>query len=150
MPLVDDGTILANAVLFRILVDPRWITAKGGSIRPSSLAFYEAGGEVSYFLEVPGVLAELGRLFPGMEIARVPAAVVRGVGFVIERRSGECPNDFRCDPECHVVAGPPVQVGRTEFQGKARVIAKDLSVTIIHPEPAAAAAPPAPAPDEIA
>jgi hypothetical protein len=141
MPLVDDGTIAADATLFRVLVDRDWITTKGGSRRPSSIAFYEAGGEVSYFVEVPGLLAELARLFPGMELARVPAAVVRGVGFVIERRPAECPDGFQCDPACHVIAGPPTQVARTEFQGKARTIAKNPSVTIIPSEPAAVQTP---------
>jgi hypothetical protein len=144
MPLVDDGTIPADAVLLRILVDPKWITKKDGPRRPGSVAFYEATGEVSYFVEVPGMLTELARLFPGMEVARVPAAVVRAVGFVIERRPGECPDNFQCDPACHVVAGPPVQMTRNEFQGKARTIAKDPNVTIVQPQLAVA---PAPAPE---
>jgi|SRR6266581_1020555 len=143
MPLVDDVTIAVEAVLFRVLVDPNWITTKGGTRRPSSVAFYEATAEVSYFVEVPRILTELARLFPGMEVARVPAVVVRGVGFVIERRPGECPDGFQCDPTCHVVAGPPAPMTRNEFQRKARIIAKDPNITIVRPQPAAA---PVPAP----
>jgi hypothetical protein len=90
---------------------------------------------VSYFIDVPGMLTELNRIFPGSEIARVPALVVRTVGFAIERRPDECPEDFQCDRACHVVAGPPAELTRLEFQRKARNIAKDPSVTIIHAEP---------------
>ena len=137
MPLTDDGTIPPNAILLRVLAHPGWITTKGGTRRPSSIAFYEAGGEVSYFIDGPGMLAELGRIFQGSEIARVPALAVRGVGFAIERRPNECPEDFQCDRTCHVVAGPPAELTRLEFQGKARSIAKDPSVSIIHSEPSA-------------
>jgi len=134
MPLIDDGTIPADSILFRVLAHLGWTTTKGGTRRPSSIAFYEAGGEVSYFVDVPGMLAELGRIFPGSEIARVPARVVRAVGFAIVRRPDECPEGFRCDRACHVVAGPPTELTRLEFQGKARNIAKDPGVTIVRPE----------------
>ncbi len=134
MPLIDDATIPADSALFRVLAHSGWTTTKGGTRRPSSIAFYEARGEVSYFVDVPGMLAELSRIFPGSEIARVPARVVRAVGFAIERRPTECPEDFRCDRACHVVAGPPAELTRLEFQGKARNIAKDPGVTIVRPE----------------
>jgi hypothetical protein len=138
MPLHDDGTIPADAILFRVLAHPGWTTTKGGTRRPSSIAFYEAAGEVSYFVDAPGMLTELSRIFPGSEIAVVPALVVRAVGFAIERRPDECPEDFQCDRTCHVVAGPPAELTRLEFQAKARRIAKNPNVTIvaiIHPEP---------------
>jgi hypothetical protein len=133
MPLLDDGTISADAVLFRVL-HPGWITNKGGARRPSSIAFYEAQGEVSYFVDTPGMLPELRRIFPGLEIARIPAAVVRGVGLVIERRPAECPNGFQCNPADHVVAGPPQELERNVYEKRARSIAKQPGVAIVPPE----------------
>lgn len=121
-------------MLFRVLAHQGWITNKGGTRRPSSIAFYEAGAEVSYFLDGPGTLAELGRIFPGSEVARVSALLVGRVGFVIERRPNECHEDFRCDHARHVVVGPPTELTRLQFQGKAREIAKDASVSILRPE----------------
>jgi hypothetical protein len=134
MPLHDDETIPANAVLLRVML-PGWTTNKGGRYRPSSLAFFSVGQEVSYFLDGPGMLPELHRIFPGLEVARVPVLVIRGVGFAIERRSTECPNDFRCERASHVVAGPSAEVTRIEFQKSAGSIAKHPDVTIISPEP---------------
>lgn len=135
MPLRDDETISADAILLRVLLsDPNWTTNKGGRHRPSSLAFFSADQEVSYFLDGPGMLPELHRIYPGLEIARVPASLMRGVGFAIERRPAECPEDFRCDRASHVVAGPNTEVTRIEFQKSAGSIAKHLDVTIVSPE----------------
>jgi hypothetical protein len=137
MPLIDDQTIPVDAILFRVLLpDPNWTTNKGGRLRPASLAFYSAEQEVSYFLESPGMLTELQRIFPGHKIARVPAAVMRGQGFAIERRPdpADCPADFGCDRACHVVAGPNAELPRPEFQRRARNIATHQDVTIIKPE----------------
>jgi len=134
MPLQNDPTIPDEAILYRVLDDnPDWRTNKGGRYRPSKLAFYEARGEVSYFLNSPDMLPELQRLFPGREIASVPASVLRSaeVGFVIQRRPDEVPPDFRCDPASHVVAGPPVEMTRLEFERRARAIAKHQFTTII-------------------
>jgi hypothetical protein len=135
MPLLDDGTILADAVLLRVLPHPGWITNKGGIRRPSSIAFYEAYGEVSYFLDGPGVVAELRRIFKDAEIARVPVQVIRAIGFAIERRPDECPIGFRCDRSNHVVAGPAQQMDRNVYEKLARSIAKQPAVTIIDCEP---------------
>jgi len=136
MPLRDDETIPVDAVLLRVLLpDPNWTTNKGGRHRPSSLAFFSVHQEVSYFLDGPGMLPELHRIFPGLEIARIPARVIRGVGFAIERRPAECPEDFRCERASHVIAGPSTEATRIEFQKRAGYIAKNLDVTIISPEP---------------
>ena len=135
MPLLDDATIPDNAILLRVLrQDPNWTTNKGGRRRPSNLAFYEARGEVSYFIDAPGMLTELRRIFPGQEIVNVPAAVIRGVGFAIVRRPNDCPADFQCDRTCHVVAGPSGELQRLEFQRRARAIAKHQDVTILPSE----------------
>lgn len=134
MSLIDDQTVPPDAVLFRVLrQDPNWTTNKGGRIRPASLAFFSTEQEISYFLDSPGMLAELRRIFPGHQIARVPALVIRAAGFAIERRPDpdDCPVDFRCDRACHVVAGPPTEITRKEFQRAASAIAKNAEVTII-------------------
>src|ERR1700737_891477 len=111
MALQDDGTIAADAVLFReLLRTPNWTTNKDGTHRPPSLAFYTSDHEISYFVDTPGVLAEVQRLFPNHEIARIPASVIRGVGFAIERRPAECPPGYRCDPASHAVAGPTSEI----------------------------------------
>src|SRR5229473_5533395 len=109
MAVQDDQTVHDDAILYRVLDDdPDWRTTKGDRYRPSNLAFYEATGEVSYFVESPGMLPELERIFPGQEIASVRASVLRSaeVNFAIERRPNEVPVGFRCDPANHVVAGP--------------------------------------------
>lgn len=126
-------------MLYRVLRE-NWTTNKGGRYRPSSIAFFEAQGEVSYFTDDPGVLPELRRIFQGKEIASVPASVIREKGFAIERRPGECPPEFGCDPACHVVAGPAGQMVRNEYEKRARSIAKHDNVKIVAPEP--------PGPDE--
>jgi len=138
MPPIDDQTIPADAVLFRVLrKDPNWTTNKGGRLRPTSLAFFSSEQEISYFLDAPGMLAELQRIFPEHKIARVPAAVIRAAGFVIERRPdpADCPRDFHCDPACHVVAGLSAEVTRIVFQRRARSIANHADIVIIEPEP---------------
>lgn len=135
MPLRDDATIPNSAVLLRVLIDDaNWRTQENGRYRPSSLAFFSTNQDVSYFLDVPGVVDELNRIFAGFEIASIPASVIREAGFVIERRPGECPEDFRCDRTCHVVAGPIESLERKVHQKRARQIAKHPAVTIINPQ----------------
>jgi hypothetical protein len=133
MPLLDDASVFDGAVLFRVLF-PGWTTTKGGTYRLASHAFFEARGEVSLFLEVPGLLEELRRIFPGKEIATVSASVIRGAGLVIERRPGECPQDFRCDKTCHVVVGPAEELQRNDLEKRYRSIAKHPSVKILPAE----------------
>lgn len=135
MPLTDDGTIPANAVLLRALPYPSWITNKRGTRRPSSAAFFSTRQEVSYFLEAPGILTELRRILQSSDFARVPASVIRGLGLVIERRPAECPLGFRGDPASHVVVGPPEQMQRNEYEKRARSIAKHPNVSLVVPDP---------------
>jgi hypothetical protein len=80
------------------------------------------------------MLPELQRIFPGLEIARIPASVLRAVDFAIERRPDECPPDFRSDRACHVVAGPSAEIARPDLERRAQSIAKHPDVTIIPPE----------------
>jgi hypothetical protein len=138
MPLLDDATIPPEAVLFRVLYKNWTTTDKVGRRRPSSIAFFSTEQEISYFIDGPGILAELRRLFPGNEIARVPVSVLRGEGFAIERRPTECGEDFRCDRNSHVVAGPTTEIRRNDYQKRAGRIAKHLDVSILHPETSAA------------
>jgi hypothetical protein len=81
------------------------------------------------------MLPELHRIFPGLEIARIPASVIRavGVGFAIERRPTQCPDGFQCDQASHVVAGPSTEMTRKEIERRAGFIAKHVEVTIIYP-----------------
>jgi hypothetical protein len=134
-PLIDDQTIPPDAALLRVLrQDPRWTTNENGRIRPTSLVFFSATEEISYFVDMPGIVDELQRIFPGHKIARVPVSAIRAVGFAIERRPTECPADFQSDRACHVIAGPALQSTRLEYQRRARSIAKNMEVTIIDPE----------------
>lgn len=136
MALQNDQTIQDNAILYRVLDDdPNWRTTKYGRYGPSKLAFFEVRGEVSYFLESPGMLAELQRIFPRQEIASVPASVLRSaeVGFAIERRPNEVPPGFQCDPANHVLGGPAAEITRLEFERRARVIANHQATTIVNP-----------------
>jgi hypothetical protein len=134
MAIQNDPTIHNEKTLLRVLdLDPSWTTNKGGRYRPSSLAFFQADGEVSYFVDSEGIVEELRRIFPGREIARVSASVIRSeeVGLAIACRPEEVPADFRCDPNSHVVVGPPAEMTRLEFQRRARAIAKHHSTAII-------------------
>jgi hypothetical protein len=133
MPLTDDPTVAAGSILLRVL-RAGWTTTKGGRCRPASLAFFSTGQEISYFVEGPGVVNELWRIFPGHKIARIPAFVIRASGFVIERRPAECPAELQCDHASHVVAGPAAEITRNEFQRRAGLIAKHNDVSIIEPE----------------
>jgi hypothetical protein len=140
MPLTNDDTIPEDAILFRVLKHPDWITNKDGTTRPSSAAFLESRQEVSHFINVPGMLDELRRIFPGWPIASVPATVVRQRGLAIERSPHDSPDDFRCDPATHVVVGPAVETGRSAYEKMARPIAKHPDVHIVpeaqhEPEP---------------
>lgn len=136
MPLRNDETISDEAILFRVLIaDPNWKTRESdGRYRPTSLAFYSADQDVSYFVDGPGVVEALNKLFAGLEIASVPASVIRGVGFVIERRPEECPEDFECDRSCHVVAGPAEPIPRKDHQRRVRTIAKHPRVYVNEPQ----------------
>jgi hypothetical protein len=133
MPLLDDATVFDDAVLFRVLL-PGWTTTKGGTYRLASHAFLEARGEVSLFLDAPGLVEELRRVFPGKEIASVSASGIRGAGLVIERRPAECPPDFRCDRSCHVIVGPAQELQRNDLEKRYRSIAKHPSIKIFPPE----------------
>ena len=131
MPLRHDEGIAREAILYRILQHKGWTTNKGGKHRPSSIAFFEVDGEVSYFIDSDSMVPELRRIFPGADIARVPASVVIDAGFAIERRPNECPEDFRCNPACHVVVGPAQPMEPNDYEKRARSIAKHPDVGIV-------------------
>jgi hypothetical protein len=134
MPLQDDQTIAPDAVLLRVLRnDPNWTRIDGGQIRPTKLAFFSVNQEISYFVDGPGMCAELERIFPGNKVARIPVSVIREQGFAIERRPGECPEDFQCDRGSHVVAGPVTEMTRNLHQRHARCIANHPEVIVMGP-----------------
>jgi len=130
MPLLNDATIPDSARLFRVLI-PNWVIKSGETRRVASCAFFEVRGEVSLFLDAPGLLEELRRIFPGREIASVSAMVIREAGLAIERRPTECPSDFRCDNACHVVVGPAQELSRNEMERRYRSIAKHPALVIL-------------------
>lgn len=130
MPLQNDASIGDNAVLLRVLHD-NWIYRDGERRRPTKQAFMDGNtGEVSCFIDGPGVREEIRRMFPGREIAAVRAQVVRDSGFVIERRPADCGN-FRGAPDSHVVIGPPVQLRRLECERCAHRIAVHPDVILV-------------------
>ncbi len=131
MPIVDDASIPPDAILLRVLVDPNWVTNKGGTRRPTSIAFVDANEEASFFIAGAGIIDELRRIFGNAEIASVPAAAIRAVGFGIERRPAECRDDFHCDPASHVVAGPRQPMPRNTYEKTARSIGKEPGVALI-------------------
>lgn len=134
MAVVDDPSIPADAVLLRVLL-PGWTCLKNARYRPATHAFTDGRtGEVSCFIAGPGVEAEVRRMFPGLEIATVPAGVVRESGFAIERRPGEC-EGFNGDAGAHVVIGAPLEVTRLEYDRRARRIAVHSQTTILPKTP---------------
>ena len=135
MPLHDDQTIADDAILYRVLPHPNWVKVDAGVTRPSSIAFFECRQEVSFFVDGPGILSELRRIFPGAPIAKVPAAILREKGLAIERRPGECGDDFNGDPASHVVVGPAEQIQPNLYEKRARSIAKHPDVGIVPEEP---------------
>lgn len=82
-------------------------------------------------MDSPGMLTQLRRIFPLYEIARVPAASCGEWA-----PTPQMPAGFQCDHARHVVAGPPQELERNEFQKRARRIANDPTVTLVPTEPA--------------
>jgi|SRR5271165_2095184 len=132
MPLHNDDTIPPETHLLRVL-QPSWTTDKDGRHRPNSWAFQHANGEASLFLSEPGMLQELQQKFPGKEIASVPAAVIRASGLAIQRKPQDCPPDFNCDPNSHVVVGPSGEIQKNDYERRTKAVARHPAVTIIPP-----------------
>jgi hypothetical protein len=130
MPLQDDATVPNDATLLRVLLKT-WVTGDGENRRPTSHAFMDSNYETSLFLNSPEVVAELHRLFIGLEIASVSVGVLREAGLIVARRPDECPDNFNCDPNCHVVIGPPGEMTRNIYQRIARTIAKHPQTRIL-------------------
>ncbi len=130
MPLQDDATVPNDATLLRVL-HKTWVTGEGENRRPTSHAFMDSNFETSLFINSPGVVTELHRIFIGLEIACVPVGALREIGLVIERRPDECPENFNCDPRCHVVIGPPREMARNEYQRLTRNLAKHPQTQIL-------------------
>jgi hypothetical protein len=131
MPLQDDATIPAEATLYRVLPFPSWVTTEQGVLRPTSAAFYEGRGEVSYLLDGPGVLDEIRRLYPSAPIAALPASTLREVAdYVIVRRPDEASERLR---DYHVVVGASNEITKNDSRRRAKSISRHDSVRVIPP-----------------
>jgi hypothetical protein len=130
MPLIDDASVSDEAILLRVLL-PNWICEQNGVRRVTKQAFLDGEtGEASCFIDGAGVQDEVRRIFPGKEVAAIPARVVRECGFVIERRPDEA-DPFTGDPNAHVVLGTAVQVRRLEYERCAKRIALHIDTRIL-------------------
>jgi hypothetical protein len=130
MPIVDDPTIPNDSILLRVL-HGSWVTNKGGRSRPASFSLIDSNYEASCFISNQASLSELQRLFPGLTVAGIPAAVIRACGFAIERRPGECGPNYAGNPNDHVVVGPPEPRPRNEVQRMAKAIVEDPGVFLL-------------------
>jgi hypothetical protein len=131
MPIEDDPTIPDEAIVLRVL-HPNWITTKGGRTRPTSHALLELGGtgECSCFIASGTILSKLAAKFPGLSVARIPAAVLRENNFAVRRQPEDCPADLVDDHGIHVVVGPPDGCNNHQTEKRARAIVRDARVTI--------------------
>jgi len=136
-PARDDPGIGDDVSLLRVLY-PKWTTVKGGRERPTSDSLLDSNFENSCFVDGEIEINELQGLFPGLKIARIPAAVVRREGFLVERRPVEAPPGCTV-PDSHVIVGPAAALERGDYERAARNIVKDRSVTLIYPQPNPAA-----------
>ena len=135
-PHTHDEGITDDKYLLRAL-SRGWVITDAGRERPSTEAFTDSSHENSCFVEGEISIAEIHQFladqsdqFAGeASFARIPVAIIRAVGFIVERRpheAGGCAN-----PNAHVVVGPALPLGRKQYQNTARTIVKDLRVTII-------------------
>ncbi len=86
MPFEDDGSLVGDVELLRVLVDRNWYgTREDGSERASSAAFIESNNENSCFLLAETSLALVAAKFPDKKVAIVTAAAARDAGFIIAR-----------------------------------------------------------------
>ena len=86
MPFEDDGSLVGDIELLRVLVDRNWYgTREDGSERASSAAFTESNNENSCFLLAETNLALVAAKFPDKKMAIVTAAAARDAGFIIAR-----------------------------------------------------------------
>jgi hypothetical protein len=86
MPFEDDGSLVGDIELLRVLVDRNWYgTREDSSERASSAAFTESNNENSCFLLAETNLALVAAKFPDKKMAIVTAAAARDAGFIIAR-----------------------------------------------------------------
>jgi hypothetical protein len=130
MAVVNDVSIPDTAVLLRVLRD-NWTCVKNNRTRPQSLAFIDGiTGEVSCFVDGAGVEAAVRKMFPGQQIAKTTASIVRQSGLAVARRPGEC-QGFEGDAQAHVVIGSATAITKKEYERCARKIAVHDDTTII-------------------
>lgn len=132
-PARNDGTLRDEQFLLRVL-RPEWVKLEGNRERPTSDCFTDSNQENSCFIEDEITVGEIGHLFPGRKLARIPVAAVRAEGYFIERRPG--PEDVPpgcTNPQAHVIAGPPEMLPRKEYQRRSRRIVTHHNVTVLSP-----------------
>jgi|ERR1035438_4398588 hypothetical protein len=128
-PSLDDPNIRGDQALLRVLLT-KWVTMKGGHLRPTSDSILDSNFENSCYVEGEISVEELRLLFPGLRIARIPVAVLRREGFAIERRPDEAPEGCTA-PEAHVVVGPILAVDRGLYERSARAIVRDPAIEVL-------------------
>src|SRR5215468_6487060 len=112
-PHADDPGIGNDRFLLRVL-RIKWITVKDNRERPTTESMTDSNYENSCFVDGEIPIEEIQRLFPGQRIARIPVHVIRGGGFIIERRPGEAP-EHCSNPNAHVVVGPQREIRRNDY-----------------------------------
>src|SRR5438309_4463567 len=126
-PHVNDEEIENTSFLLRALLKT-WLVTDSGRERPTTAAFTDSNYENSCFVEheisiqeIHQFLAAQSDQFRGeASFARIPVDVIRGSGFIIERRPGEA--EGCANPNAHVVVGPREALGRKQYQNSARRI----------------------------
>jgi hypothetical protein len=86
MPFEDDGSLVGDIELVRVLVDKNWYGKReDGSERPSKAAFIDSNNENSCFLMAETDLTLIAARFPDKKFAIVTAGAAREAGFIIAR-----------------------------------------------------------------
>ena len=86
MPFEDDGSLVGDIELLRVLVDKNWYGIREDrSERASSAAFIDSNNENSCFLLAETNLALIAAKFPDRKMAILTAAAARDAGYIIAR-----------------------------------------------------------------
>src|ERR1700722_2562466 len=125
MPIQDDPTIPAEAILWRALIE-RWVLVSPEKSRPTSDSLLDSNGENSCFVSGGCTLEERRRLFPeAHRFVQLPVRVLRENGYGVERRPEECPSDYPGNSTDHVVVGPTDEISLKEYVRRAKRIVKN-------------------------
>ena|ERR1700731_5139749 len=129
-PRKDDVDVTSKQFLLRVL-KPKWTTTKDGKERPTKDSLTDTNYENSCFIEGEISLEEIGRLFPGLKVAKFPVSAMREAGFVVERAPEEAP--LGCsNPRSHVHVGPTASIRRLAYEKAAKSIVTSEEVDILN------------------